>query len=256
MKKKFYLSSNDENFEQLKEKQIKDLNQVIIDLKSEYDNIIKETNQVKEESDNLIKKTKMLEDKEKKLKMKIIDLEEFNTNLSSLLEMKKIKKEEETYARHTLLHIMENLREEVITTKKDVSVYTQVNEKLHKELEKLKIQENNIKQRIDHICSNVNNQKLRNSFNKNEYDLQLHYYHNIISQRWNFIKSSDERKEQQKKIAEIAKNSTQDEQEVKCRKTLFFCYLYNKYLHKAMEKEIIDNEKVEETFQLIRDITV
>jgi hypothetical protein len=198
----------------------------------------------------------MLEDKEKKIKTKINDIEENNTNLSSILEMKKIKKQEETYAKHTLLHILQNLREEVITTKKDVSVYTQANEKLHKELEKQKIQENNIKQRIDHICSNVNNQKSKNSLNKNEYDLQLNYYHNIISQRWNFIKSSDERKEQQKKIAEIAKNSTQDEQEVKCRKTLFFCYLYNKYLHKAMDKELMDNEKVEETFQLIRDISV
>jgi hypothetical protein len=184
------------------------------------------------------------------------ELEENTSNLESLLEMKKIKKQEEAYSKQTLLQILQNLKEEVITTKKDVSTYTQVNEKLHKELEKQKIQENNIKQRIDNICSNVNTQKIKNSFNKNEYELQLNYYHNIISQRWNFIKSSDERKEQQKRIAEIAKNSTQDEQEVKCRKTLFFCYLYNKYLHKAMEKELLDNEKVEETFQMIKDITV
>jgi hypothetical protein len=204
----------------------------------------------------LTKKTKILEDKEKKIKTKMSELEDNTNNLESLLQMKKIKKQEEAYNKQTLLQILQNLKEEVITTKKDVAVYTSVNEKLHKEFEKQKIQENNIKQRIDHICSNVNSQKMKNGFNKNEYDLQLNYYHNIISQRWNFIKSSDERKEQQKRIAEIAKNSTQDEQEVKCRKTLFFCYLYNKYLHKAMEKELFDNEKVEETFQLIRDITV
>jgi hypothetical protein len=232
------------------------LNQVIINLKSEYDNIIRETNQVREESEKITKKTKMLEDKEKKIKNKMNELEDNTSNLTSLLEMKKIKKQEEVYNKQTLLQVLQNLKDEVITTKKDVSVYTQVNERLQKELEKQKIQENNIKQRIDHTCSIVNNHKMKNGFNKNEYDLQLHYYHNIISQRWNFIKSSDERKEQQKRIAEIAKNSTQDEQEVKCRKTLFFCYLYNKYLHRAMEKELIDNEKVEETFQMIRDITV
>ena len=40
------------------------------------------------------------------------------------------------------------------------------------------------------------------------------YYNAVIDNRWNFIKSSDERKEKQKKIAQEAKNDTQDKQEV------------------------------------------
>ena len=240
----------------MKEKQIKDLTQILIKLKSEYDNIIKESNEVREESEGIIKKTKILEQMDKKMKVKKNEVEETNSNVLAMIEMKKHKKEEESYSNETLSHTLEKLREEVVTTRKDISVYNLVNEKLIKEYEKQKIEENNIKQKIDHVYSQIHYQRMKNNYNKNEYDLQLQYYNSILNQRWNFIKSSDERKEQQKKIAEIAKNSTQDEQEVKCRKTLFFCYLYNKYLHKAMEKELKESERIEETFQLIRDITV
>jgi hypothetical protein len=201
------------------------------------------------------KKTKILEDKDKKIKRGQIELEDTNQNIVSIIEIKKVKKDEEAYTKETLLHLLEKLKEEVVHLKKDVATYEIVNEKLHKNWEKEKIEENIIKQQIDQVHSKIYHQKGKNVMSKNENDLKLQYYHNIINQRWNFIKSTDERKEQQKKIAEYAKNSTQDEQEVKARKTLFFLYLYNKFLHKSMEKELKDNELLEETFQQIRDIT-
>jgi hypothetical protein len=201
------------------------------------------------------KKTKILEDMDKKIKREQIEIEDSNHNIISMIEIKKVKKEEESYTKETLLHLLEKLKEEVVHIKKDVATYEIVKEKLHKKYEKERIEENNIKQQIDQVHSRIGNQKMKNSMAKNENDLKLQYYHNIINQRWNFIKSTDERKEQQKKIAEYAKNSTQDEQEVKSRKTLFFLYLYNKFLHRSMEKELKENEGIEETFQQIRDIT-
>jgi hypothetical protein len=217
--------------------------------------VIRETHLVHEESEKMKKKTKILEDMDKKIKKGQLELEDTNQNIVSIIEIKKVKKEEEAYTKETLLHLLEKLKEEVVHLKKDVATYEIVNEKLHKHWEKEKIEENNIKQQIDQVHSKILNQRFKNGLSKNENDLKLQYYHNIINQRWNFIKSTDERKEQQKKIAEYAKNSTQDEQEVKARKTLFFLYLYNKFLHKSMEKELKENELLEETFQQIRDIT-
>jgi hypothetical protein len=193
---------------------------------------------------------------DKKIKSRHIEMEDSNHNIISIIEIKKRKKEEESYTKETLVHILEKLKEEVVHHKKDVATYEIVNGKLHKNYEKHRIEENNIKQQIDQIHSRISKQRFKNACDQNENDLQLQYYHNIINQRWNFIKSTDERKEQQKRIAEFAKNSTQDEQEVKARKTLFFLYLYNKFLHRSMERELKENETLEETFQQIREITV
>jgi hypothetical protein len=254
-KKKYYLADNDENIDQLKQKQLEELTGVLINLKSEYDTVVRETQIVQEESEKMKKKTKILEDKERKIKAVQIEMEDNNHHILSHIEIKKVKKDEEAYKKETLLHLLEKLKEEVVHLKKDVATYEIVNDKLHKTYEKHRIEENVIKQHIDQVHSRISTQRFKNGVAKNENDLQLQYYHNILNQRWNFIKSTDERKEQQKKIAEYAKNSTQDEQEVKARKTLFFLYLYNKFLHKSMEKELRENELLEETFQQIRDIT-
>jgi DNA repair exonuclease SbcCD ATPase subunit len=81
------------------------------------------------------------------------------------------------------------------------------------------------------------------------------YYNAVIENKWNFIKASVERKEKQKKIAQEAKNDTQDKQEVEKRKQYFLMRLFNKYLKRKIEKERKDNEKLEETFQNIKKIT-
>jgi len=77
----------------------------------------------------------------------------------------------------------------------------------------------------------------KNSFEKNEHGLIALYYNQIIENKWSFIKAGDERKEKQKKIAQEAKNDTQDKQEVEKRKQYFLLRLFNKYLKRKIEKE-------------------
>ena len=66
----------------------------------------------------------------------------------------------------------------------------------------------------------------------------MQYYRTIIEQKKMFIRSDDERKERQKKIAEEAKNNSADKQEVEKRKILCLLKLYNIYLESEMEKAL------------------
>lgn len=80
------------------------------------------------------------------------------------------------------------------------------------------------------------------------------YYRTIIEQKKMFIRTDDERKERQKKIAEEAKNNSADKQEVEKRKILCLLKLYNIYLESEMEKALKENEQLENTYREIREI--
>jgi len=91
-----------------------------------------------------------------------------------------------------------------------------------KEIHKQKLKANDIKEKLNQIHQKIDSQKKKNSFEKNEHELIALYYNQIIENKWSFIKAGDERKEKQKKIAQEAKNDTQDKQEVEKKETIFF----------------------------------
>lgn len=255
-KKKYYLASVDQNVEQLKSEQVKELTDILIQLKSQYDELIRETNRKKKETDELGKKIEMLERVEKRSKKKLEEIEEEKSNTLQIIELKKTKREEEIYTKTTLQHLIEKLKEELYMIKKNITDCEVKSKRLAKELHKEKMIEIEIKEKVNSVYSQISEQINKNLKDKSENNLVLQYYNNIISQKWSFINSADDRKEKQIKIAQEAKNDSQDKQEVEKRKVLQLCMLYNKYLRKKMEKELKDNELLEETFQKIKDITV
>jgi len=229
---------------------------VLTSLKAEFDSLIRETNIKKRETDKLGKQIEMLEKNDKKTKNKLNEKEESNSNLQGILEVKKSKKEDETFQRTTLTHQMEKMKEEIFNIKKDMNFCETDTQKLKRLYGKERIKENVIKDKINQLNSKLNAIKMKNIQDKQENNLVLNYYNNVIDQKWSFIYSADERKEKQMRIAEEAKNDTQDKQEVEKRKVLSLFMLFNKYLRKKMVKELKDNTKLEETFQTIKDITV
>ncbi len=193
---------------------------------------------------------------DKKTKNKHMEKEESNTNLQGIIEIKKTKKEDESFQRTTLTHQMEKMKDDIFNIKKEINLCETDTSRLNKLFDKERIKENIIKDKINQLNSKVNSIKMKSIHEKLDNNLVLNYYNNVIDQKWSFIYSADERKEKQMRIAQEAKNDTQDKQEVEKRKVLSLCLLFNKYLRKKMEKELKDNTKLEETFQTIKDITV
>ncbi len=229
---------------------------MLTNLKAEFDSLIRETTIKKKETDMLSKQIEMMEKMDKKTKNRYMEKEESNSNLQGIIELKKSKKEDETFQKVTLSHQMEKMKDEIFNIKKEINFCETDTSKLNRLFGKERIKENTIKDKINQLNSKLNAMRAKNVQDKLENNLVLNYYNNVIDQKWSFIHSADERKEKQIRIAEEAKNDSQDKQEVEKRKVLSLCLLFNKYLRKKMEKELKDNTKLEETFQTIKDITV
>lgn len=253
--KKYLLAGVNQSIDQLNREQVDILTKLLITLKSEYDTLTREVTNKKTEMEKISKQTSMLERMDNKQKKKIAELEDKGQEYEINLLLHKKKLNEEEYAKESYLHIIEKI-------KNDLSVISiQINEKekevevLNKQLEKERHREASIKIEFNKIFSNIEEVKKKNSQNKNENDLIIKYYNTIIQQKRSFIEGADERKINQERIAQQAKNDTQDKQEVEKRKLLHLNKLYNNYLRKKVEMSLKDNEELEKTFQKIKSIT-
>ena len=253
-KKQYYLASVDENMTQLLRGEIESLTKVLIELKSQYDNLTREDNIKKRETHELTKKINALKDIDKKAQKQIVIAEQEKDDIEGSIQQKKITLREAQFQKKTLSNEINKLNQDILLTQKQILVSENKTKRLNKHYERERFKENQLKETKNKIYSKITEQNTKNDFEKNEQNLQLQYYKTIIQQKNMFLKSADERKERQKKIAEEAKNDSADKQEVEKRKQLGLLKLYNKFLKTKMEKVLKENEKIEEVYNSIRDI--
>ncbi len=254
-KKQYLLASNQESIQQLIENQTEQLTNILIQQKSEYDKLTRESNQKKEASELLDKKIKALQGMDEKTKKKAKENKESIDTMKSVIKIKNGRKDEENYNKKTLQKQVDKLNQDLLLIQKEILTDENRGKILDRKLQKAKFNENTIRQKRNDVHSQIESQELMNKYSKNEQDLQIQYYETVIKQKYMFIQSADERKERQKKIAQDAKNDSQDKQEVEKRHELHLLILYNQYLREKMGELIQNNEKMEATLEEIRDIT-
>ncbi len=254
-KKQYLLASNQESIQQLIENQTEQLTNILIQHKSEYDKLTRESNQKKEASELLDKKIKALQGMDEKTKKKAKENKESIDTMKSVIKIKSGRKNEENYNKKTLQKEVDKLNQDILLIQKEILAVENKGKILDRKLQKAKFNENTIRQKRNDVHSHIQNQDLKNKYSKNEQDLQIQYYETVIKQKYMFIQSADERKERQKKIAQDAKNDSQDKQEVEKRHELHLLILYNQYLREKMSELLQNNEKMESTLEEIRDIT-
>ena len=84
-KKQYYLASVDENVDILQKKQINDLTNFLIGLKSEYDNLILERRKIEKERDNLEKQIDSINTMDNKTKKKSEEANFMNDNIKEAI---------------------------------------------------------------------------------------------------------------------------------------------------------------------------
>ena len=126
---------------------------------------------------------------------------------------------------------------------------------LDKEITKHKMESNNILLNKNNVYGKILDQKTKNLYDKNEYDLQIQYYRTIIDQKKGYILAQDERKQKQRELETQEKKNTSDKLEVEGRKKLLLLKLINNYYEKKMELLLHNDEKIERVFQEIKYIT-
>ena len=253
-KKHYYLASVNENVQQLIKQEIDGLTTVLIDLKSQYDIISKESIEKKLQTEELTKKIDSLQKILKHSRGQIEDTNTKSKNLANLIKQKRTELNEGLYQMKTLLGNINKLKKDNFLLQKKINVNEDITKRLanNNQLEILK--ETALNGKKNKVHSEIAKQKAKNAFEKGEQDLQLQYYKTIIEQKNMFIRTDEERKERQKKLAEEAKNNSADKQEIEKRKILCLLKLYNIYLENEMAKSLKENEEIETTYRSIREI--
>ena len=253
-RKQYLLASSKESVEMLIERQREELSCVLIELKSEYDLLRRESDiksRLIKEYDIKIKMIKTANDTNTR---KQDDQKETTEQIKEGIELKKEKKDEELYIKKTLEKQAEKLNKDLFIIQKQIVKCENESELLDKKKERAKLDENLIREKGNQVYSKIENQNKKNEHNQNEHDLQVQRFEEIIEQKYKFMQFADERKERQKKIEQDAKNDAQDKQEVDKRKKLELLLLYNQYLRKRMSDQLKKYEDLEEIYEEVRDI--
>ena len=254
-KKQFLLASNQESLQSLMDNQKAELTRVLIELKSEHDQLTLESKRIQSMIDEYDKRIAMLQSADESQKASEEKQKENFEFMDNGIKSKKDRKSEEQFTQKSLLKQKEKLNRDIFVIQKAIISEEDKSRDLDKKFERAAINENIIKEEKNKVYSKTENQRQKNKFNKNENDLKIQQYKKIIELKSAFLKFSDERKEIQNQIAQQAKNDSQDKQEVEKRKTLKLLMLYNQYLRTLMDEELKQNENLEKIFEEIRDIT-
>ena len=253
-KKRYLLASNTDSIQQLIENQKNELTQILITQKAELDKITREAKIKVEQTAILEKKIKAIEEMDSKTKKKSKENKETIETQKDVLGLKNDRKEEEEYNQKTLQKQIEKLNQDLLLIQKEILKVDNEGKRIDKKLQRAKFNENQIRQKTNNVHSEIENIKTKNKYEKSDQDLQIQYYETIIKQKYMFIQSADERKERQKKIAQEAKNDSNDKEEVEKRNELHLLILYNQYLREKMNEQLKQNLQIEKTLNEIRDI--
>ena len=253
-RKQYLLASNNESLQALIENQEEELTRVLIELKSEYDLLTRESSIKKELIDEYNKKINMIQHANMTNEKKQEEQKESTNYIKQCIEKKKNKKGEELYTKKTLTKQVDKLNKDLFIIQKQIVKCENDLVILEKKKERAKLDENIIKEKGNQVYSKIELQNEKNKKNKNENDLQVQYYETVIKQKYLFMNFADERKERQKKIEQEAKNDAQDKQEVEKRRKLQLLKLYNQFLRKRMDEQLKKYEELEEIYEKIRNI--
>ena len=253
-RKHYLLASNKDSLESLLKNQSEQLRKVLMDLKAEYDLIIRESTLKKKLIEEYNKKINMLQKADSTLEKKQEEKKELTANLQEGLEIKKNKKNEEIYSKQTFSKQVNKLSKDLLLIQKSLIKSEMESDLLDKKKERLLLDENLIKLRKNQIQYKIDEQNKLNERNQNENELQIEYYETIIRQKSMFMKLSDDKNERQKQIEQEAKIDSNDKQEVDRRRKLMLLILYNQYLKQRMSNQLKQYEEIEFTFEKIRDI--
>ncbi len=253
-KKRYLLASNTDSIQQLIDNQKNELTKILIAQKAELDKITRESKIKVEQTAILEKKIKAIEGMDSKTQKKSKENKETIKTQKDVLGLKNDRKDEEEYNQKTLEKQIEKLNQDLLLLQKEILKVENEGKRLDKKLQRAKFNENQIRQKRNNVHSEIENINNKNKYEKSDQDLQIQYYQTIIKQKYMFIQSADERKEKQKKIAQEAKNDSNDKAEVEKRNELHLLVLYNQYLREKMNEQLKQNQQIEKTLDDIRDI--
>ena len=138
-KKKYILASVDENTNILQKKQIDDLTNVLIRLKSEYDNLILERRKIEKEKDNIEKQISSIISIDKKTKKKSEDVFSIIDNIKEAINENQKRLREELFNTKTYNSMINKLKIDIEGKTIELNKNEEKNNKLQLKLQQEKL---------------------------------------------------------------------------------------------------------------------
>ena len=131
----------------------------MIGLKSEYDELIRDTQKNKKETEVIVKQLEMLEKMDKKKHEKLTETDTHLVDVKGQIEIKQVKLEEETYQRDKMGHLVDRMKEENLSLQKKINVNEIGVKRNIRELHKQKLKSTEIKEKLNQIHLKTESQK-------------------------------------------------------------------------------------------------
>ena len=167
-RKKYLLASNTESLITLIEKQKDELTRVLIELKSEYDLLTRETSTKKQLIDEYNKKINMIQHANNVNEKRQEEKKESTNIIKEGIELKKNKKNEELYTKKTLSKQVDKLNKDLFLIQKEIVKNENESVLLDKKKERAKLDENIIKEKGNQVHSQIYQQNLKNGNRRKE----------------------------------------------------------------------------------------
>ena len=147
-KKLYLLASNQESLQALMEDQENDLTRVLIDLKTEHDQINLETTKIQNMIDEYDKRIKMLQSADQALKEQEEEQKKEFEFMDKGINLKKDRKNEEQFTQKSLIKQREKLNKDIFIIQKEIIKCENESQMLDKKMDRAAIDENIIKNQL------------------------------------------------------------------------------------------------------------
>ena len=158
-RKQYLLASNKESLQMLIDSQKEELTRVLIELKSEYDLLTRESYIKKQLIDEYNKKINMIQVANDTNERKQEAQKDSTNHIKEGIELKKAKKGEELYQKKTLAKQVEKLNRDLFIIQKEIVKCENEAVLLEKKKERARLDENIIKEKGNQVYSKIEQQK-------------------------------------------------------------------------------------------------
>ena len=167
-KKMYNLAGIDTNVEKLREDQLHELTRLLITLKSEYDELIRESLKKKKETEEIAKQIVVMEKIDRRIGENKSSLELNLHDIKKQIEMKQVRLEEELFQRDSLIHLASIAKDDILSLQKKLNANEITYNRNQKEFQKQKFKSTEIKEKLNQIHLKMNHQKKVFSFKTKE----------------------------------------------------------------------------------------
>jgi len=165
------------------------------------------------------------------------------------------KIEEEQFTKHSYLHMLDRMKKDFIASKiasseNELSLKNKVNVLNSEESKQRKIKE-------ERLQSKAIFDSLMNNINKQQEDRQerIKELMKCIKNKEDSVQKRIDRQKRNQEIAEAAANENKDSSEIKMRENLYIQKLWNSFMRKKMEKEMMNSSQIDDAFKQIKTAT-